>query len=234
MVDSKDKNPGRWFRRREVILPTWRGWLLFLVLLVALCALAARGLYPFLAVTDSLPGGVLVVEGWAPDHALKLAIGEFSSNRYEKVFVTGVPVDYGAPLSEYKTYAQAGAATLIAMGLDSNVVQAVPAPNVRQDRTYASALALRQWFKAHGGLPKRVNLMTEGPHARRSRLLYHIALGDEVKMGVIAVKPFGYDSTKWWRFSAGVRGVLSELIGYVYARLVFSPAEETAPEPATD
>jgi hypothetical protein len=180
----------------------------------------------FLAVTESMPGGALVVEGWAADYALSLAVEEFRSNRYEKIFVTGVPVDYGGPLSAYKTYAEIGSATLMAMGMDSNVVQAVSAPEVRRDRTYASAAALARWFQEHGGAPRHVNLMTDGPHARRSRLLFQRALGGKTAVGIIAIPPRDYQPARWWRYSSGVRNVTSEFIAYIYAKLIFKPDAE--------
>ncbi len=228
MDTPEAQKPARWalLRRRQIILPTWRGWVLLLALSILLSAVAVRRGYTFLAVTESCPGGVLVVEGWAPDYALRHAVDEFRTNHYEKVFVTGVPVDYGGPLSQYKTYAEIGSATLIAMGLDSNAVQGVSAPQVPRDRTYASAAALAKWFREHGGPPARVNLMTEGPHARRSRLLFENALGTQTVVGIIAVPPRDYPPNRWWRYSSGVRTVTSEFIAYLYAKLIFRPGSE--------
>src|SRR5882724_604665 len=123
--------------RRECVVPTLRGWLLLLLGFAAVILVIMRGIHPFLAVTDPTPGGVLVVEGWAPDHALKAAVVEFNHNHYEKVYVTGGPLIWGAPLSEYKTYAEGGAASLVKLGLSSNVVEAVPTKWVLRDRTYA-------------------------------------------------------------------------------------------------
>jgi hypothetical protein len=222
------RKPARWalLRRRQIILPTWRGWVLLLAFFALVCAVGLRHGYRFLAVTESIPGGVLVVEGWAPDCTMRQAIDEFRSNRYEMIFVTGVPVDYGGPLSSYKTYAEIGSATLIAMGMDSNVVQGVSAPEVRRDRTYASAAALAKWFNSHSGPPLRLNLMTEGPHARRSRLLFQRALGPQTAVGIIAIQPRDYQPTRWWRYSSGVRNVTSEFIAYFYAKLIFRPGAE--------
>ena len=129
-------------KRREVLLPTFRGWVIIGFSFVILAILAGRHIHSFLSVNDSLPGGALVVEGWAPDYAMAMAIAEFRSNHYDKVFVTGIPLTHGAPLSEYRTYAELGAAVLVKMGLSTNVVQPVPTPDVKQDRTYTSAATL--------------------------------------------------------------------------------------------
>ena len=73
-------------------MPTLRGWVLLALSFAALVLLAAREIRPFLAVTDPVPGGVLVVEGWVPDYMLEAAIAEFKRNHYAKLFVTGIPL----------------------------------------------------------------------------------------------------------------------------------------------
>src|ERR1041384_2949097 len=115
-------------RHRSCLIPTWRGWLLLLLGVVLLFVVALRSAYPFLALTEPLPGGVLVVEGWATDDTLQEVVTEFRRNHYEKLYVAGGPLDFGSFLSEYRTYAERGAASLTKMGLATNEVQAVPAP----------------------------------------------------------------------------------------------------------
>jgi hypothetical protein len=175
---------------------------------------------------DTKPGGVLVVEGWASDFALQAAVAEVKQYSYEKVFVTGGPIETGAPLYEYKTYAERGTATLCALGMSTNLLTAVPASRVRQDRTYSCAVALRKWAQEHGIELTRVNLLTVGPHARRSRLLFQKALGDDIPIGVIAVPEPDYDPGRWWRSSNGFRDVTSEAIAYLYARFLFHAREQ--------
>ncbi len=205
-------------RRRQCLLPTWRGWLLFVLICSLLVVVAVRSVHPFLAVNDPKPGGALVVEGWASDAAMAAVVAEFKQNHYERLFG---PLEEGAPLSDYKTYAELGAAVLLKLGLGTNQVQAVPAPRVRQDRTYAAAVALRDWLRAHGPAPKRFNLLTVGPHARRSRLLFEKALGKDAIVGVRALPEENYDPNHWWQSSQGFRVVTGEVIAYVYVRLLF-------------
>jgi len=213
-------------RRRQCLVPTLRGWVVLALVLAGLVLLAGREVYPFLAVTDPVPGGVLVVEGWAPDYMLETAIAEFRRNHYTGLYVTGIPLDNGAPLSEYKNYAYLGAATLVKLGLSTNEVQAVPTGLTRRDRTYAMALSLKHWWREHQMAPTKVNLMTGGPHARRSRLLFEKALGKGVTVGVIAMAADDYDERHWWHSSQGVRVTIGEAIAYAYARLLFYPPEE--------
>jgi len=213
-------------RRRQCLVPTWRGILLLGVVVLGLLVGCGPQLHPFLAVNELVPGGCLVAEGWASDIALMTTVKEFRTHHYDKVFVTGGPLERGAPLSEYRTFAELGAATLLKMGLTTNEVQAVPSPAVRQDRTFASSVALRQWIRDHNFPLTRLQLVTGGPHARRSRLLFAKALGSGVQVGVTAVPPQDYDETRWWLSSAGVRTTLGEAIAYAYVRLLFRGSAE--------
>jgi hypothetical protein len=195
-----------------------------LVLIVGfalLLALVLQGVYPFLAVSAPEPGGVLVIEGWVPDFALQAAMAEFNRHHYDKVFVTGGPIETGGPFMTYRNLADLCAATLLKLGMNSNVVESVPAPKGPQGQTYACAVALKRWWGSHGMAPAKVNLFTVGPHARQSRLLFKRALGKEVVVGVVALPPQEYDVRHWWRSSLGFRTVTSELIAYGYARALF-------------
>lgn len=205
--------------RRECLVPTLRGWLVLLLACTALVVLSVRGAYSFLAVNDPVCGGALVVEGWLPDYALRQSITEFRRDHYSKMFVTGGPLEHGAPLSEYRTFAELGAATLLRLGADTNAVQAVPAARVRVDRTYASAVALKNWLDQHGVGDTNFNIISFGPHSRRSRLLFEKALGSGCRVGVTTIENEDYDARRWWKSSAGVRTVIDEMIAYWYARL---------------
>ena len=209
------------FRHRVCVVPTWRGWLLLALILAALSALMVRGLYPFLAVTEPVTDGLLVVEGWVSDSTMAVTVTEFKQHHLTKVCVTGGPIDHSAWVNYYKTFAEEGAATLLRLGLKANEIQAVPAPRARKDRTYASAEALRKWMRSSGASFTTVHLITEGAHARRSRLLFERALGNRVTVGVTSVPSGDYDPEQWWQTSAGVREVVGEALAYVYARLLF-------------
>lgn len=209
--------------RRQCLVPTWRALLLLVLLAAGLCLLMLTTIHPFLAVNAPVAGGAMVVEGWLPDYALKEALLDFQKGGHTKLYVTGGPLEAGAPLSEYASYAELGAAVLNRLGVDTNLLQAVPAPRVKQDRTYASALALKQWLEDHGVKCRRLTVVSEGPHARRSRLLFQEAFGPDVQVGIISIQPWHYEPKRWWRSSQGVRVVIGETLAYGYARLLFSP-----------
>jgi hypothetical protein len=208
-------------RRRELALPTWRGWLALALVLLA----AARGLlcwvHPFLAVNAPIGGEVLVVEGWIPDYALREALREFRVRGYPRLITTGGPVPEGMAFSYHGNYARLAAAALREFGLSPDSIVEVPSMAVRKDRTYAEGLALAAWMRGEGGIRGSLDLYSFSTHARRSRLLYHLALGPSTRVGVFAPPDREYDSLRWWASSNGFRRVTDEWIAYLYAKLAF-------------
>jgi uncharacterized SAM-binding protein YcdF (DUF218 family) len=181
--------------------------------------------YPFLAVTDRVDTNLLVVEGWIHKYAIRAAVAEFRSNSYQRVFTTGGPVEgTGGYINDYQTSASVGADLLTKYGLANESVQMVPSRVMDRDRTYGSAVALRNWFRENNMPVRSINVVTEDVHARRTSLLFRKALGDDVAVGVIAVPNPDYDSRHWWRYSQGVKDVFAETVSYLYARLLFYPS----------
>jgi len=208
-------------RRGECWVPTWRGWLVLALLGIALAVTAASRVHPYLAVTEPIAAKVLVVEGWAGDYVLAQAKAEFERHRYARLYVTGGPLETGSHLSQYRTYAELGAATLLRMGMSKEVVVPVPAPRVRQDRTYTSALALKTALLQRPADGTSINLVSAGVHARRSWLLFQRAFGEGSRVGIIAVEDRDYDPARWWMSSQGVRSVVDEVVAYIYAVAIF-------------
>ena len=202
-----------------------RGWVVLLAFCASLGVFAVRGIYSFLAVTHPVESDTLVVEGWLPDYALRRVVIEFCRKPYQKMYVTGVPIEAGSLLSEYTNHAFVTAATLLRLGISQDVIEVVPAPKTLRDRTYTSSLTLNKWFGEHGVAPSQLQVMTLGPHARRTRLLYEKAMGDRVAIGIIAIEDEDFEPQHWWRTSPGFRTVTDELIAYGYARFLFHPRE---------
>lgn len=199
-----------------------RGWLVVLCGLLVTTFVLILGIYPFLAVTGRVEGEVLVVEGWVHDYAVRRAVDEFRSGGYSRIFTTGGPVEgMGGYSNDYNTAASVGASRLRAAGIPGELVQMVPCRIADRDRTYNSAVALRQWLHDHNVPMHRMNIVTEDAHARRSRLLFQKAFGKDVKVGIISIPSPDYDATHWWRYSEGVREIIGEGLGYLYARFCF-------------
>lgn len=210
--------------RREQWVLTGKGWALLGIILISFMLGIFSNIYTFLSANEPLPkADILVVEGWLPDYGVKAAIAEFEHHGYQKVITTGAPVPIGFYLTEYKTFAEISAATFQALGFNPDKLVAVSCPEVIKDRTYYCAIALRNWLLNSNLEIKSMNLLSLGPHTRRSWLLFKKALEPAFKIGAIALPPQDYDPQTWWQYSEGVRSVLSETIAYIYVRFFWSP-----------
>ena len=214
---------------------SWRGWLLLSSAALAGAYFAFLNVHPFLAVTDRVNTKVLVVEGWIQRYAIRGGAEEFKNGSYERIFTTGGPENgYGGYTNDYNTSASVAAESLEKFGVPDDLVQMVPSRASARERTYSSAVALRDWFREHNSSVHSINVLTEDAHARRTRLLYQKAFGKNVTVGVIAVSNPDYNPKDWWRYSDGVREVIGETIAYIYARCFFYPSvssseKETSP-----
>lgn len=222
------------FRRRAVWLPTWRGALLLLA--VAALAVAALGhqAYDLLALNQPARGAAgqgartLVVEGWMPPEALREAVAAVQRGRYERVLTTGGPLVAWPGEHDWHTYAARAAAYLRANGVAGIPVIAVESPATEQDRTYLMALMVREWAQRSGVRLEAIDLLSVGVHARRSRQLYRMALGEEVEVGVLAARPTEYDPQRWWASSAGAKATLGEALSVAWTACCFWPGPQVA------
>jgi DUF218 domain-containing protein len=210
------------FRRRELWVPTLWGWLSILGLLIASAFGLVRGIYSFLAVSEPLQARVLVVEGWMPESGIRQAAVIYRAGGYEHVVTTG------GPISEFEhpsaaSYAERARNVLVQMGVPGELVVAVPAPASAQDRSFLNAVMLRNWLVQSGWTVESLDVVSQGPHCRRSRMLYRMAFGNAVPVGMIAAMPSEYDPAAWWRTSVGAKDVLGETISWVWTVLFFHP-----------
>jgi hypothetical protein len=213
---------------------SWRGWLIVVLLGFSTAVLLVLNAESFLAETHRVDSNILVVEGWIHEYAMRDAVEEFQTGSYERIFTTGGPITgSGQYINDYHTSASVGADELQKLGAPSGIVQMVPSRVIDRDRTYGSAVALREWFHEHDMTVKNLNIITEDTHARRTRLLFEKALGEGVTVGIIAVPNPDYDAKRWWRYSQGVKDVVSEGFAYLYARIFFFPPEPANPEKPT-
>jgi uncharacterized SAM-binding protein YcdF (DUF218 family) len=208
-----------------------RSKILLLILLLAFGVIVLFGIYPYLAVTDRVDADVLVVEGWVHPYAIEASMEEFKSGSYERIFTTGGPVvGKGGYINDYQTSASVGADLLKHAGAPEGLVQMVPSHVISRDRTYSSAVALREWLGDHNLRPRAINIVTEGAHARRTRLLFQRALGPNIAVGVISVPSPDFDARRWWYYSEGVEDVIEEGIGYLYSITLFQMEETPKPK----
>jgi len=207
------------FRRREVWTLTWPARLLLLALLFGGGLLFARQAGNFLAVNEPAGGEYLVVEGWMPAYTYQAAGELWNTGRYRRVITVRAVPDDAAPGAGVTEYSSMG--SLVRAGIPREAIVEATGTGVQQDRTFHSAMKVRHWFESGNITAAKLDVVTLGPHARRSRLLFRKALGAGFEVGVIAVADRRFDSTHWWRTSEGVRTVLGEFIAYLYARFFF-------------
>ena len=211
--------------RRERWGLSLRGWLILIFGSVLTAIVVGRNVQPFLAQTQRADTKILVVEGWVHEYVIRAAVAEFTNGNYQVVYATGGPiVGTDGFTNDFNTSASVGAERLVKFGAPGDRVQMVPSHVAGRDRTYSSALALRDWFRVHHVSAAAINVLTEDAHARRTRLLFAKAFGPETVVGIISVPDPDYEPDHWWRYSEGVREVLGESIAYLYARIWFHPA----------
>ena len=227
----KERDPEKWFglvNRRKRWGLSWSGWLGLVIGTLAVGLFLVLHIQPFLAHTKRVDTRILVVEGWARQFAMNAAVTEFQTGHYDKVYTTGGPiVGTDGATNDYNTSASVGQDLLVKVGMPAQVIQMVPSHVAGRDRTYSSAVALREWFRQHNITVHSINVLTEDAHGRRTRLLFQRAFGRHVAVGIISIQNPDYDPKHWWRYSEGVRDVLGESIAYVYAKFLFhQPADE--------
>lgn len=205
---------------------SWRGWLVALLFLCCVGTVAFFGVRPFLAITHPEKTNILVVEGWILPCTMEEAAGEFTNGGYQRLYTTGGPAA-GVPkyISDYSTAASIGAGLLRQFGVPAERIQMVPSHKTGRDRTYNAALALKFWLQTNHITPAAINVVTEGAHARRTRLLFQKAFGKDISIGIISLPNCDYDPKRWWRYSEGVREVIGESVAYIYARFFFWPSK---------
>jgi len=218
------------FRRRQVWLPTLWGWLVLLIFGAAAVVVIASGANGFLAPNEPAVGKdgtgarILVVEGWMHETDLDQAVAAFRRGRYERVVTTGGPVESWGDSHAWKSFAERAASYLKDHGLADVPVVAVPAPASTKERTFISALMVREWAQRSGVGLDVIDLFSASVHARRSRLLYRMALGNSAQVGVLSSWPHDFDPEHWWTTSSGTKLVIGETLSLIWTKCCFWPA----------
>jgi hypothetical protein len=106
-------------------------------------------------------------------------------------------------------------------GIPDDRIVILPARENEQNRTLNSAWAVREWMKSQGfSGSNSVNVISESIHARRTYVLYRMALGDITgQIGIISV---ALEKERYLGFSIEPRNIVRELAGSFYYRLLFS------------
>ena len=209
------------FTTKKLWVPTLWGWLLLTIIGIGFCTLLVRHAYPFLAKEAPSGAKLLVIEGWMAPEELDQAIVRFQSGGYRRAITTGgpVPINLYQPLKT--TFAAMARNYLIQRGLPEEAVVAVVAPASARERTYLSAIMVREWLASSGVAVDAIDVFSEGAHSRRTHLLYRQAFGDTIRIGILAALPENYDPSAWWQSSIGTKTVVTEAIAWAWTALFF-------------
>jgi hypothetical protein len=218
------------FHRREVWLPTLWGWAAMLLIVGGIATSLLLNANQLLSVNkpalglDGKGARTLVVEGWLDPPELQQAVMAFRRGHYERVLTTGGPIEEWHDAGGWKNFALRGAGILRARGLADVPIIALPAPETKQDRTYASALMVRAWERQSGVKLGAIDLFSSGVHTRRSKLVFGMALGSDVEVGALAAQPSEYDPVRWWTSSAGAKATMGEIVSLAWTGCCFWPS----------
>jgi len=199
---------------------TLTGWILIMFLFSVLFFIWMVTIHGFLAVNRPVKTHILVIEGYVPDSVLDSIAG--LKQDASLLICAGLPLEKGILCPGYSNFAYYNADVLMAKGADSLRVVSAPAEKTHTDRTYTTALAVKEKLKTMGYASGKINIVCVGTHARRSRLLYRKAFKSEWEVGVISVPDTLYRGS-WWRSSEGARAVVYEMFAYLYCAIFFHP-----------
>jgi len=209
-------------RERRVLTAT--GWVALSMVLGLVLVSMILFIHSFLAPIKPVEGSVLVVVGHFPDYSLKEIKDQFEEGHYKLLVTVGRKYTTGHPMAQYKSEADWIASRLNAQGvLLGKIIPVAITIYPRKDRTYYKALVVKKRLKKAGFAQASIDVVSFGVHARRTWVLFEKVFSS-VDVGVIAIRPDNYDTSRWWLFSEGVRSVIAESIAYLYARFIFSPS----------
>lgn len=210
------------------ILQNWRRssrfkWVLFVVMMgmAAVATFVVLFLYDFLAVSHPVGEGILVVESWIRAQTLAESPAVFNSGHYRYlILVDGQTQGNGSESSDPITYNDLAAERLEKLGFDTKKIVKISAPPT-VSTTLGRATAVKRWLTDSGTSVCCVDVFTGGVHARKSWVLFRHALGDRYRVGIISGEPrSSYHRKSWFLSATGIRLVVRNLAGYVYAKFL--------------
>jgi hypothetical protein len=189
-------------------------------LILPLAVFMIIGLHPFLSLNRPIDAKVLVIEGWLPEEALNYAANIFRNSRYELILTNGgnVKSKYSSMIDS--TYADLSKNYLIQMGVDKEQIISIKTKKIRNSKTYNTALSTIDWLITNKKSIKAINVVSLGPHARKSYILYKKAAKGEINVGIISIPPVDYHPFLWCLSLYGIQFVIKNLIGFLYALTV--------------
>jgi hypothetical protein len=122
--------------------------------------------------------------------------------------------------NDYYSIAEIARNELIAMGMDSSSVIAIPCKNTLFNRTLTSALAFRDYADTSDIKIRGINILTLGTHARRTKMIYDKIFKREYAIGIISVPYSEEHNSRRYKVLKTIRETLG-IIYYYFVLLVY-------------
>jgi hypothetical protein len=125
----------------------------------------------------------------------------------------------GVIINNFNSVAEKARNRLLALGIDSAKVIAVPGKKVIINRTLTSALAFKSWLSKNNLNIEGINIFSMGTHARRTWLTYNKVLGQKYRIGIISVPDYQHDQSGEIKLIKTLR----ESVGIIYYWIILIP-----------
>ena len=209
--------------RRNYWTPTLWGWVLVCVILVILGFTFLLNAHDFLSKTEIVEARVILVEGRTPDPVIALAGELLLTNQKDSILILGGPIERGKHLTELRYMSEMVSDRLNKIGVPNEKIVQIKLPETRGDNIEKAARYLAQWMKESNSSIRKLDIITQGPEARRCQFLFQKALGESYEIGGMNVPPEDYNPKRWWTYSEGIKKTLNEGLSWIYAKLFFEP-----------
>lgn len=106
------------------------------------------------------------------------------------------------------------------IGFKDSIIS-IPVLSSKVSRTYSCARAFREWYTGSDYNNKPVNILSLGPHTRRTWMIYKKVLGKDNDVGIILVNDKNFNKKNWWKSLTGIKDTIYEMAGCIYILIVF-------------
>lgn len=215
------------YRRRTILWPTWKGWLLLVLLFAVPFTVWGWLGESYLSRPERMPADTLVVESWIQPDGLHAAAAEYRSGGYRHLVVTG-GMTGSKGTSRRRSYVAMAQKELVEAGVAIEDIIAGHMPDVENQRTYSMAVGVQRALHERNVHPTSINVFTAGTHARRSQIVYSRVFGAAVDVGVIVWTPWDRSAAvPWWKSSERTLDLIKESLAYPYELLFHSGRART-------
>ena len=126
--------------------------------------------------------------------------------------------DDGRIVSGTPSYADVAAGALMDAGFPAERIEPLPTVMLGESRTWANAQRFAQEARQKG--IDKVDVISFGIHARRSRVAFSTACGSGVEVGIRCIEDPELQRGRWWRSTLGWLKVIREMVGIPASYLV--------------